>query len=280
MEGLRPILKNAIELYLSGNHGRRLEKKMIKAILHFAFGEKPHRSNAKKEDMLDQLKMLEQKDTENRIQQALNKASGCNSSISESVGQDSHGEPLNEIVVEERGRQNGKNEQNDCNGESTVDTIAAVPEGVNKERVSDKLLQEESSDESVLDENAILCGCGNAFDLMDKCVVAGCDSCVKYAESNNHQCAKICKCRGRRVTMPARELSEKIEKDWSLWEIDTNNPDFKDLIFALPVSCACAENSFQRISRTSQQRKLSVIRGERWRKTRILRDVIQNSWTE
>ena len=213
MEGLRPILKNAIELYLSGNHGRRLEKKMIKAILHFAFGEKPHRSNAKKEDMLDQLKMLEQKDTENRIQQALNKASGCNSSISESVGQDSHGEPLNEIVVEERGRQNGKNVQKDSSGESTVDTIAAVTEGVDKEKVSDKLLQEESSDESVLDENAIMCGCGNAFDLLDKRVVAaGCDSCVTYVESNNHQCAKICKYRGRQVTMPARELSEKSRK--------------------------------------------------------------------
>ena len=38
--------------------------------------------------------------------------------------------------------------------------------------------------------------------------------------------------------MPAQELSDKIEKDWSLGEVHTNKHDFKDLIFALPVSCA------------------------------------------
>ena len=45
--------------------------------------------------MLNQLKMLEQKDTENRIQQVLGKASECDSSISESVDQDSNKELLN-----------------------------------------------------------------------------------------------------------------------------------------------------------------------------------------
>ena len=81
-------------------------------------------------------------------------------------------------------------------------------------------------------------GCVNAFDLMEKCIDAGCDSCVKNGESINHRCAKIFKCMGRRVTMPAQELSDKIEKDWSLGEVHTNKHDFKDLIFALPVSCA------------------------------------------
>ena len=65
-----------------------------------------------------------------------------------------------------------------------------MPEGVDKDIVSDKLLQEESSGLLVLDENAIMCGFGNTYDLMKRCVVAGCDSCVKNIESNNHQCAK------------------------------------------------------------------------------------------
>ena len=41
--------------------------------------------------------------------------------------------------------------------------------------------------------------------------------------------------------MPAKELSDKIEKDWSLREVLGNDhPNFKDLIFALPVSILCA----------------------------------------
>ena len=76
--------------------------------------------------MLDQLKMLEQKDIKNRIQQALGKASGCDLSISENVGQDSHGEQLDEIVVEQQGRNSVENEQKDSNGESALNKIAVV----------------------------------------------------------------------------------------------------------------------------------------------------------
>ena len=127
VESLRPVLKDAIKLYVSGNHGRRLEKKMIKAILHFAFGETPHRSNAKKEEMLDQLKLLEQKDTENRTQQSLGKPSVCDSSVSESVNQDSNEEPLYDVVAEERGTQMVENEQKESSGESTLNEIAIIP---------------------------------------------------------------------------------------------------------------------------------------------------------
>ena len=77
---------------------------MIKAILHFAFGATPRRSNAKKEEMLDQLKMLDREDTENRIQQALGKVSEYDSSISEIVDQDNDEELLNEIVAEDQER--------------------------------------------------------------------------------------------------------------------------------------------------------------------------------
>ena len=126
----------------------------------------------------DQLKLLEQNDTENIIQQALGKSLGYDLSISESVGQDSHGKLLDEILVEERGRNSVENEQKDSHGESVLNKIALVPEGLDKKNVSGKMLQEENNCESVLDENAIMCGCGNAFDLMERCVAAGRDSCV------------------------------------------------------------------------------------------------------
>ena len=57
VDSLRPELKEAV----NGNHGRRLEKKLIRAILLVVFKETPHRSNAKKEEMLNQLKLLDQK---------------------------------------------------------------------------------------------------------------------------------------------------------------------------------------------------------------------------
>ena len=40
-----------------------------------------------------------------------------------------------------------------------------MPEGVDKDIISDKLLQEESSGELVLGKNAIMCGFGNVFNL-------------------------------------------------------------------------------------------------------------------
>ena len=61
VDSLRLVLEEAIELYVNGNHGRRLEKKLIWAILLLVFEETPHRSNAKKEEMLNQLKLLDQK---------------------------------------------------------------------------------------------------------------------------------------------------------------------------------------------------------------------------
>ena len=117
--------------------------------------------------MLNKSKMLEQKDTENRIQQVLGKASEWDSSISESVDQDSNEELLNQSEAEERGRQSDENEQKESSGKSTLNKITIMPEAVDKERVSDNLLHEESSSESVLGNNANMRGCCNAFDLME-----------------------------------------------------------------------------------------------------------------
>ena len=64
------MLKEAIELYVNGNHGRRLENKSIRAFLLLVFEETPHRSNAKKEEILNQLKLLDLNDTEHKIQKA------------------------------------------------------------------------------------------------------------------------------------------------------------------------------------------------------------------
>ena len=57
------MLKEAIELYVSGNYGRHLEKKLIWEILLLVFEETLHRINAKKEEMLNQLKLLDQNET-------------------------------------------------------------------------------------------------------------------------------------------------------------------------------------------------------------------------
>ena len=162
-----------------------------------------------------------------------------------------------------------------------------MPEGLDKESVSDKMLQKENNGELVVDKNAIMCGCGNSLDLMERCVVAGCDSCVKNVESNNHQCAKICKCRGRRISMPAKELADKIEKDWNLEEVlGTDHPVFKDLIFALSVSCAlCGKFISENIKDLAAKevelnKRKKTMEDPNWipRNWENLRDVVQKSW--
>ena len=106
--------------------------------------------------------------------------------MSLNVNQDSNEGPLYEVVAEERGAQHVENEQKESSGESTLNKIAIMPQAVDKERVSDKLLQEKSSGESVLNETAIMSGCGNAFNLMETCVVAGCESCIKNVDNITH----------------------------------------------------------------------------------------------
>ena len=259
---------------------------MIKAIIHFAFGATPCRSNAKKEEMLDQLKMIDREDTENRIQQALGKVSEYDSSISEIVDQDNDEELLNEIVAEDQERRDVEIAQKEGSGESTLNKTAIMPECVDKERVSEELFREDSSGELVLDENVIMSGCGNAFDPEGTCVVAGCDSCIKNVDSGNHTREKICKCRGRRVTMSAKELSDRIENDWSLREVDTSNPDFEDLIFALPVSCElCGKFISKNIKdmatkEVERDKRRKMKEDPNWipRNWENLRNVVQNTW--
>ena len=55
-----------------------------------------------------------------------------NRGISSSGYQDSHEEQLNESIVEEQGRQSVENEQKDSNGESTLNKIAIMPQGVDR----------------------------------------------------------------------------------------------------------------------------------------------------
>ena len=71
VDDLRPFLKKAVDIYTSGIHDRRLEKKFIKAILLFAFEMTPVKRNDKKDVWLDQLKTLDRDDTNNRITAAL-----------------------------------------------------------------------------------------------------------------------------------------------------------------------------------------------------------------
>ena len=171
--------------------------------------------------------MLDQQETENRIQQVLGRVSECDSSISEIVDQDNDEELLNEIVAEDQERRDVEIAQKESSGESTLNKTAIMPECVDKERVSEELFREDSSGESVLDENAIMSGCGNAFNPEETCVVDGCNSCIKNVDSCNHRCVKSCRCRGRRVTISSKELSDRIENDWSLGEVDTRIPILK-----------------------------------------------------
>jgi len=86
--------------------------------------------------------------------------------------------------------------------------------------------------------------------------------------------------------MPAQELSDKIEKDWSLGEIDTASPDFKDLIFALPVSCALcgkfvSENIKDLMTKEVERDKRRKMKEDpNWipRNWKNLRNVVQNGW--
>ena len=116
---------------------------------------------------------------------------------------------MHEVVAEERGAHHVEKEQKESSGESTLNKIAIMPQAVDKERVSDRLLQEKSSGKSVLDETAIMSGCGNAFNLMEKCVVAGCESCIKNVDNNNHRVQRFANAGG--VELQCRHKSCQIK---------------------------------------------------------------------
>ena len=52
----------------------------------------------------------------------------------------------------------------------------------------------------------------------------------------------MCKCRGRTSTKTAKDLSDDIVNDWKLGKVNKDDPNFRDMIFSLPVSCiACGK---------------------------------------
>ena len=87
--------------------------------------------------------------------------------------------------------------------------------------------------------------------------------------------------------MPAKDLSNKIEKDWSLGEVlGTDHPDFKDLIFALLASCAlCGKFISENImalaaKEVERDKRRKMEEDQNWipRNWENLRDVVQKGW--
>ena len=82
-----------------------------------------------------------------------------------------------------------------------------------------------------------MAGCPGAFDTNDACCMAPCNIWRGVSGQKTKQFTQLCQCQGRKVLESATDLSEIIVADWKLGEVDTQNPDFKDIIFILPVSC-------------------------------------------
>merc|ERR1712238_20971 len=89
---------------------------------------------------------------------------------------------------------------------------------------------------NAVDEDHKMVGCRGAFDANDKCVMASYDGCRGVSDETTKKVTWLCKCRGRKVSESAKNLSERIVADWKLGEVDQQNSEFKDTIFTLPVS--------------------------------------------
>ena len=287
VDSLRPVLKEAIELYVNGNHGRRLEKKLIRAILLLVFEETPHRSNAKKEEMLNQLKLLDRNDTEHKIQKARleeeyvspnDELADSNSLFNGVVDNDERDERRNKP---DNSRSDNVDEMSDASKESNDEDASVTAIDDCDQSKGNNLFDPITAE--VLDEGATMTACRNAFDLKEKCVVAKCSNCITC----DNQRATVCKCRGRTLTKSAKDLSDDIVKDWKLGKVDTEDPNFQDLIFALPVSCiACGKF----ISKEVEMLTAKEVEADKERKMKddpkwvprdweTLRKVVQGSWS-
>ena len=286
VDTLRPVLKEAIELYVNGNHGRRLEKKLIRAILLLVFEETPHRSNAKKEEMLNQLKLLDRNDTENKIQKVRHEE--------EHVSPDD--ERADSASIFSGGVGNGGLDDNrntpDSSGPDNVDEVVDASEEDDEGGVSATVINDWDRSKGnnlfgpipvgVLNEGSIMTACRNAFDLNEKCIVAKCSNCITCDD----RCAKVCKCRGRTSTKTAKDLSDDIVNDWKLGKVNKDDPNFRDMIFSWPVSCiACGKFISKEVEtmaakevQADKERKMED--DPKWvpRDWETLRKVVQGSW--
>ena len=118
-------------------------------------------------------------------------------------------------------------------------------------------------------------GCRGAFDDSDKCVMASCDGCRGVSGEAAKKVARMCKCRGRKVSESAKDLSERIVADWKLGEVDQQNPEFEDIIFTLPVSCGVCKRF---ISNEVKELVAEEVRRDKDRKTKQDPKWIARDW--
>ena len=329
-EELRPVLKEAITLYISGDHGRRMQIKFIKAILLFAFETTPRKSNVKKDDMLEQLKKLDQNDTENKIQRALettiadvsggavassdeaddhDEQSSTNTTGGESPGCESNGE-VDDDGEKDSDESIGNDSENNNETESSacVDHIDTVVHD-DGERDSDESIGNDSEnnnemvssmsgdsidtvvhevqEKTVLDGGDTMHGCEATFDGKRKCVIAICNNCRDASGGERRRGAGGCKCRRLVTSKSVKDLSERIVADWNLGIADPTNPEWEDLLFALPVDCAVCHRF---ISAKVKELVKEAVEQDAVRKRRedptwvardwfTLRRVVQGTWT-
>ena len=204
------------------------------AILLLVFEETPHRSNAKKEEMLNQLKLLDQNDTEHIIQKLRldEEYVSPNYELADSysifnvgVDNDKRDKRRNKLENSRSDNMDEISDAKESNDEDASVTAVDVCDQSKGNNLFDPITAE------VLNEGATMTACRNAFDLKEKCVVAKRSNCITC----DNQRATVCKCRGRTLTKSAKDLSDDIVKDWKLGKVDTEDPNFQDLI--LPCQC-------------------------------------------
>ena len=204
------------------------------------------KSNTKRNELLDQLQLLDQRDNGYRIDTALAAANAdeCSKSTDMQPPRDNTCYVLPASDNEERICDNDDKANANIESDSDDDgdgNATSAAEHLDLEDVEDPghdiVLDDRREGEegaqdttiiNVVDEDHKMAGCRGAFDANNKCVMALCDGRRGVLDEAAKKVVRLCKCRGRKVSESAKDLSERIVADWKLGEVDQQNPEFKD----------------------------------------------------
>ena len=211
-------------MHAAGVRGGKLQVKHIKAILLFAFETTPAKNKSKRSELLDQLQLLNERDCIHRIDAALAAANADECSESTGVHQprDNASDALPESDSEERSCADdddaSANEESDS-GDDEGSNATSAAEHMDLEDVEDpgqdsalddgregEEVAQDTTNIGVVDEDQKMSGCRGAFDASDKCVMASCDGCRGASGEAAKKVARMCKCRGRKVSESAKDL--------------------------------------------------------------------------
>ena len=118
-------------------------------------------------------------------------------------------------------------------------------------------------------------------------MIAICNNCRDASGGERRRGAGGCKCLRHMTSESVTDLSERIVADWNLGIADTTNPEWEDLIFALPVDCAVCHHF---ISEKVKELVKDAVEKDAVRKRQndptwvardwvTLRKVVQGTWT-